>query len=116
MAYIQLDKKSCVSEVIKVAGTLLGTVTITKCPTSEPNKTVVVGAVAKNVGTANNNSFVIGLAVARTDTGVLIVNGNSGNITLLAGQTSAEFTLSFTMPNSNVNVVADLQADPAFSY
>ncbi len=56
------------------------------------------------------------IAVARADNGVAIINGDSGNLTLAPEETSDEYTLSFIMPNSNVNVLVKAQADPANNY
>ena len=119
MTYTDLDTKSCISTVAapSISTTISGVVTITKCPQGVTTGTnVTVGATVKNTGTANNNTFVILCSVARSDTGAAVTSGNSGNLTLGPGATSAEFTLSFTMPTSNVNVVFKAQADPTFNY
>lgn len=114
MAYTDLDTKSCISTV---AGTTAGVVTITKCPTGvAPGSTAVVGATVTNTGNMNNNTFVILGTVARADNGAIVTNGSSGNLTLAPNAVSAEFTLSYTVPPSNVNVVFKAQADPGFNY
>jgi hypothetical protein len=119
MAYTDLDSKSCISTVAAppISTTVGGVVTITKCPTNVASgTTVTVGATVKNTGTANNNAFVIMCTVTRIDNGVIVTSGNSGNLTLAPGAISTEFTLSFTMPASNVNIVFKAQADPTFNY
>ena len=114
LAYTMLDTKSCIATV---SVTLAGVLIITKCPTgSTPGATVTVGATAKNTGNVGNNSFVILITASRADNGVIIASGTSGNLNLASGATSAEFTLSYTMPGVNVNVAYELQADPGFSY
>lgn len=96
---------------------LAGTLEITSCPsaTQAEGAIITVGAKAINTGTAHNNSFVIGITVARSDTGVVLKSVNSGNVDIKAG-TSYTFTTTFVMPRSGVNVSYDLQADPAFNY
>lgn len=119
MVYTDLDSKSCISAVAVpvVSGAVSGVVAITKCPTGSTFGTnVIVGATVKNTGTAHNNAFVILCTVTRIDNGVVVASGNSGNLTLAPNETSAEFTVSFTMPISNVNVVFKAQADPAFNF
>ncbi len=114
LAYTDLDSKSCVGTLEAI---LTGTITITSCPTSiSPGVSTSVKATIKNTGNVNNNTFVILIAVARADNGEAVANGNSGNLTLAPGQTSSEYTLSFTMPTSNVNILVKGQADPDFNY
>jgi hypothetical protein len=119
MTYKDLDTQSCIGTIAApvISSDVSGAVTITKCPTDVASgATVTVGATVKNTGTANNNAFVILGTVARSDTGAIVTSGNSGNLTLAPGAISTEFTLSFTMPASNVNVVFKAQADPTFNY
>ena len=119
MAYKDLDTKSCINTIAApvISSDVSGTVTITNCPQGvTTGTTVTVGATVTNTGTANNNAFVILCSVARSDTGAAVTSGTSGNLTLAPGATSAEFTLSFMMPASNVNVVFKAQADPGFNY
>jgi predicted transcriptional regulator len=119
MTYTDLDSKSCISAVAVpvVSGAISGVVAITKCPTGSAFGTnVIVGATVQNTGTAHNNAFVLLCTVTRIDNAVVVASGNSGNLTLAPNETSAEFTVSFTMPISNVNVVFKAQADPAFNF
>jgi len=113
MAYENLDTKSCIGTL----AALTGEITITYCPTLiSVNINTSVSAKLKNTGTVSNNSFVILATVTRSDNGVVVASGTSGNLTLASGETSALYTLPFTMPNVNVNIAVTGQADPSFNY
>jgi hypothetical protein len=115
LAYETKDSKSCTATVL---ATLTGALTITACPQSNvPGTTVTVGATATNTGNVANNSFVIGITATRSDSPYnVIINNNSLNLTLAPGETSAPYTLSFTMPGVNVNIAYSLKADPDHNY
>lgn len=113
LSYSELDVTSCIATM---AATLAGDLTITACPVNNsPGTMVTVAASAKNIGNISNNSFVIGVTIARADNGAIIKSDNSGNIDLSVGATYT-WSTSFIMPTSNVNVVFNLQADPDFNY
>lgn len=114
LAYTNLATVSCVATV---AGILSGSITVTSCPINNvPGTAATTKATATNTGNVGNSSFVILCSIARADTGSTITSGNSGNLTLAPGATSAEYSLLFTMPGVNVNIAYILQADPAFNY
>ncbi len=113
MAYQNVDTKSCIGTL----ATLTGEVTITYCPTMiSADISTSVAATIKNTGNVSNNSFVILATVTRSDNGVVVASGTSGNLTLVPGQTSAIYTLPFAMPNVNVNIAVTGQADPTYNY
>lgn len=95
-----------------------GSLTITtNCPNEVvPGTTVTVGATVTNTGDKSNNTFVILIGAHRADTDESLGSNNSGNLTLAPGQTSAEWTFSFTMPPSNYYVNFVAQRDPGHDY
>lgn len=116
LEYIGLANDSCIGTVAIVPITA-GTLTITRCASgTAAGAAATVGATVTNTGNMHNNSFVILCAVARADNGAAITNGDSGNLTLAPGETSAEYALGFTMPPVNINVLFKAQADPDFNY
>jgi len=113
MGYQQLDTAGCTATY---AAELLADLKITACPiNNSPGSNVVVSAIITNVGNTNNNSFVVGCTIARSDNGQIVHSMNSGNMDLAVGE-STNYSTSFSMPNCNVDVAFDVQADPAFNY
>ena len=113
LAYQNIDTKSCIGTL----ATLTGEITITYCPTMiMTNTSTSVSATIKNTGNVSNSSFVILSTVSRSDNGVVVASGTSGNLTLAPGATSAIYKLTFTMPNVNVNIVVTGQVDPLYNY
>jgi hypothetical protein len=92
------------------------TITTTCSDNVTPGTNVTVGVTVTNTGDMCNNTFVILIFAHRADNDVLISSNSSGNLTLCPTQTSAEWTLTFTMPNSNYYVNFFAQRDPTFDY
>jgi hypothetical protein len=111
-----LDNRECVGTVF-IAPITTGELTITRCATgTAPGITATVGATVKNTGNMNNNAFVIEITVIRVDNSVIIANESSGNLTLVPGETSAEYSLSFIMPDVNIRALFTTRVNPDNNY